>query len=140
MAGNWFQQIQRENKNDKDLVPTNTAGNRFQPILREICCGKQFQPKRRDIGYNQYNRKLVPTNTAGKAEQQGIDSYQYGEKIDSKQYSGKYFAQKSYTQYVRKWENWFQPKQGIPTNTAGKWFRQMQWEIHEIVTTNTACV
>ena len=54
------------------------AGNQFQPILREIFCGKQFQPKRRDIGSNQYDRKLVPTNTAGKAEQQGIGTNQYG--------------------------------------------------------------
>ena len=32
-------------------------------------------------------------------------------------------------------ENW------DPTDSAGKWFQQMQWAwgIHEIVTTNTAC-
>jgi hypothetical protein len=60
------------------LVPTNTAGNQFEPILREIFCGKQFQPKRRDIGSNQYDRKLVPTNTEGKAEQQEIGTNQYG--------------------------------------------------------------
>jgi len=76
------------------LVPTNTAGNQFEPILREIFCGKQFQPKRRDIGSNQYDRKLVPTNTAGKSEPQGIDSYKYGGKLIPNNTAGRILRKK----------------------------------------------
>ena len=57
------------------------AENWFQPIQRELFCGKQLQPIRQEIGSNQYSGKLVQTNTAGKAEQRGIGSNQYGGKL-----------------------------------------------------------
>ena len=135
-TGNWFQQIQREKQNNKELVPTNTAkigfdqysGTYLWEIVPTNMAGHWFQSIRRKIGSNQYSGKIRTTGSLFQPIRQEIGSNQYSGKyfaqpirreIDFNQYRGKYFARKSSNQNGGTL---------VPINTAGSWFKPIQRE------------